>query len=450
MDVFIGQLVGFAIIVFLFWKYVLPPVRRVVRNQQDTVERQVAESEAAKKRLAEAQQAHEKAVSEAKVEAEQLHKDALEDAKAIEDDLRKAADAEVKRISEHGSAQVAMTRANLLRGLRADLGLTAVDGAGALVRSHLAEPDNQSASVDQVIEELSSMADGGQVDGTVPGSAELVGTHSMRAASREAARVVATEFDSAAADLDGSALSATADDLAKVIDFLNDNPVLRKRICEDEDNPAGKKALVHALFDGKVNAATVDVVAVAAAQRWSSSADFMAGLRRQNSLVVLTAAERDGVIEQVEDELFRAGRLLDGNPQLGSLLADYTRSADKRVELLKSLIGSQVHTYTWLLLSHTIRTLHGQPAEAAVDQLAQLAAARRGESVAHVVTAAPLTDAQQGRLTEVLGTIYHRSMSVQTEIDPDILGGLRVRVGDEVIEADIATRLAKATESLPR
>ena len=173
-------------------------------------------------------------------------------------------------------------------------------------------------------------------------------------------------------------------------------------------------------------------------------------LRRQNALVVLTAAERDGSIEQVEDELFRVSRLLDANPQLASLLSDFTKPADKRIGLLGNLIGDQVSTHTWHLLSQAIRLLHGQPAESVADQLAQLAAARRGETVAHVVSAAELSDAQKERLGGVLAEIYHRSISVQTEVDPSIIGGLRIGVGDEVIEADIATRLAKAAETLPR
>ena len=203
-------------------------------------------------------------------------------------------------------------------------------------------------------------------------------------------------------------------------------------------------------FGGKVAPIVVDVVASAAKQRWSSSADFVTGLRRQNALIVLTAAEREGVIEQVEDELFRVSRLLEANPQLASLLSDFTHPADKRNALLEKLIGGQVNEHTWYLLSHTITLLHGQPAELAVDHLAELAAARRGESVAHVVSAAPLSDEQTQRLSSVLGNIYGRTISVQTEVRPEILGGLRIGVGDEIIDADIATRLAKATETLPR
>ncbi|ACY21172.1 ATP synthase F1, delta subunit [Gordonia bronchialis DSM 43247] len=449
MDIFIGNLIGFALIVFLFWKFVRPPLSRAVGNQKDTIERHVAESEEAKARLADAQAAHDRALAEAKAEAAELHALALEDAKAIREDIKAQADAEVRRITEHGKSQVELTRANLVRRLRTDLGLTAIDGAGKLVRSHLSDEQNQSASIDRVIGELESMASS-TPSSDVPHSAELIGLHHMRASSRDAARTVAREFDSAASDLDGSALTTAASELTEVITFLTKNPVLRKKLTEDEDNPAGKQQLVSTLFGGKVAPIVVDVVASAAKQRWSSSADFLTGLRRQNALIVLTAAEREGVIEQVEDELFRVSRLLEANPQLASLLSDFTHPADKRNALLEKLIGGQVNEHTWNLLSHTITLLHGQPAELAVDHLAELAAARRGESVAHVVSAAPLSDEQTQRLSSVLGNIYGRTISVQTEVRPEILGGLRIGVGDEIIDADIATRLAKATETLPR
>ena len=449
MDIFIGNLIGFALIVFLFWKFVRPPLSRAVGNQKDTIERHVAESEEAKARLADAQAAHDRALAEAKAEAAELHASALEDAKAIREDIKAQADAEVRRITEHGKSQVELTRANLVRGLRTDLGLTAIDGAGKLVRSHLSDEQNQSASIDRVIGELESMASS-TPSSDVPHSAELIGLHHMRASSRDAERTVAREFDSAASDLDGSALTTAASELTEVITFLTKNPVLRKKLTEDEDNPAGKQQLVSTLFGGKVAPIVVDVVASAAKQRWSSSADFVTGLRRQNALIVLTAAEREGVIEQVEDELFRVSRLLEANPQLASLLSDFTHPADKRNALLEKLIGGQVNEHTWYLLSHTITLLHGQPAELAVDHLAELAAARRGESVAHVVSAAPLSDEQTQRLSSVLGNIYGRTISVQTEVRPEILGGLRIGVGDEIIDADIATRLAKATETLPR
>ncbi|UKO89876.1 F0F1 ATP synthase subunit B/delta [Gordonia amicalis] len=448
MDVVIGNLIGLAIIVFLFWKFVRPVLSKAVTAQKEAIAEQVTESEAAKARVADAQAAHERALAEAKAEAEELHKGAVRDAENIKQDLVAQIDSEVKRITEHGRSQTELNRASLVRSLRNDLGLTAIDGASKLVRSHLADSKAQSESIDRVIEELESMSAGGPSD-LVTRSVDLIGLHSMRATSREAALAVSSAFDSSASSLDSDALVKASDELTEVIRLLDTNPVLRKRLTEDEDNTTGQVKLVENLFGGKVSPIVVEVLSAAVKQRWSSSADFSAALRRQNALIVLAASERDGVIEQTENELFSVARLIDQNPQLASLLSDHSHDGGKRAELLRSLVGEKVGKLSWILLAHSVELLQGQPADVAFDQLAELAAARRGESVAHVVSAAPVSESQTTRLASVLGTIYGRTISVQTEIDPDILGGLRIAVGDEVIEADVATRLAKAAESLP-
>ncbi|MGV9673094.1 F0F1 ATP synthase subunit B/delta [Gordonia sp. NPDC003504] len=449
MDIFIGQLVGFLVIVGIFVKWVLPPLKKAVLSQKDAISQQLVDSDEAKARAEDARVAHDRAIERADAEAKELHAGALQDAESIESDLKAYADSEVRRISEHGTNQAELARTSLVRQLRSELGLSAVDGAGDIVRKHLATADNQTATIDRVIDELEQMASKDSTS-AVPPSSELIGLHSLHATSRDAARTIAHEFDSVAADLDSAALTSASEDLYQVISFLLKNPVLRKKLTEDEENPEGKKQLVHTLLDGKVAPIVVDTVATAAAQRWSQSVDLLTALRRQNALIVLTSAEREGTIEQTEDELFRIGRLLDANPELASLLADFQRPVPGRVELLRSLVGGQVNEHTWYLLSHAIALLHGQPAENAVAHLAELAAARRGETVAHVISAVELTDAQNDRLASVLGSIYHRTISVQTEVDESIIGGLRVGVGDEVIEADIATRLAKAAETLPR
>ncbi|MBD0023265.1 F0F1 ATP synthase subunit B/delta [Gordonia pseudamarae] len=447
MEIFIGQLVGFAVVAFLIWKFVVPLLKKAVKNTQDTIGQQIADSESAEAKAKDAAVAHERAVENAKVEGEKLRENAVVDAENIVADLRVQADREVRRISEGSSNQGDLVRSTLVRKLRTDLGLSAVDQAGDLVRGHLADPAAKEQSVDRVISELEAMS---AATPATHSRAELIGIHSLRATSRDAAQAVAEAFEADAAGKDAASLVTASDDLTQIIGLLDKNPVLRKKLTEDDEFPQGKTALVNSLFAGKASPVAVDIVAAAARQRWSTTADFGTALRRQNSLVVLAAAERDGTIESVEDELFRVSRLLDANPQLASLLSDYNHDADNRIGLLGTLIGGKVGAHTQTLLAHTVRLLHGQPMELAVGHLAELAAARRGESVAHVISASQLTDAQIQRLGGVLANIYGRPVSVQTEVDEAILGGLRIAVGDEVIEADIATRLATAAQTLPR
>ncbi len=158
MAIFIAQLFAFGVIVFLAWRYVVPPVRTMMAKQQDEVRRQLEESEAAQARLAEAERAHEAAVEKAKVEAAKIREDARADAQRIGEQLREQADAEVVRIKEHGQAQRQQQRQQVLRDLRTELGSAALTRTDEIVRGRMADPAEQSASVDRFLDELEALS----------------------------------------------------------------------------------------------------------------------------------------------------------------------------------------------------------------------------------------------------------------------------------------------------
>ncbi len=167
---------------------------------------------------------------------------------------------------------------------------------------------------------------------------------------------------------------------------------------------------------------------------------------------LLEVAEQDGTTDEVEDQLFRFSRILDAQPRLAVLLGSDTAPAEGRVGLLRKVLESssgKVNPVAVSLLSQTVELLRGQPAEEAVLFLAQVAVARRGEVVAQVSAAAELSDSQRTRLSEVLGRIYGHPVAVQPQIDPELLGGLLISVGDEVIDGTLKSRLAAAEAQLP-
>ena len=452
MGIFLGQLVGFFVIIFVLVRYVAPPVRKAMKSQQTAIATQIEESDNAKKRLAEAKEAHKNAVEEARAAGSQIREDARADAQAISEEMSVQADHEVKRITEHGKSQVALNRAALVRQLRSDLGLTSVEIASNLVREHLDDPTAREQSVDRVIDELGDMASSGEVAGStrISAPADLVGVHSMRAASRDSIKKLSDEFDRRVESLDDSGLRTLAGELADVVALLGSEPVLRKHLAEASDDDDAKTGIVDNLFGSKLGEDTLALLRSAVVGRWSATSDFTFAIERLARFALLIVAEKARTIDNVEDELFRFGRLLVAEPKLSALLSDVNAPADKRLELLDTVVSGKVDDVTKAVLDQTVRLLRGQAAAAAVSDLAELAAARRGESVAHVVSASPLTDGQEEQLTAVLGRIYNREISTQVEIDPSLLGGLRVAIGDEVIDGDVATRLAKAAEELPR
>jgi ATP synthase F0 subunit b/ATP synthase F1 delta subunit len=444
MSTFIGQLVGFAVIVFILWRYVMPLVRRMMTNQQENVRKQLEESAEAKKRLAEAEKAHETALEQAKTEAKQVTEEARVDAERIIEQLHAQADAEVERIKVQGAQQVQLLRAQLIRQLRQDLGVESVNRAGELVRDHVSDPDSQAATVDRFIDELDAMAPSEAV-------IEDPATARLRSASRESLAQLVTKFDEVTADLGPDQLSSVADDLAAVAKLLARESILTRHLADPADNPAPKLGLLETLLEGKVGDSAMDVLKAAVSGRWSSDANLVDAVEHVARLALLVRAEREDVAGDVEEQLFRFARILDAQPRLTTLLSDYSAPAEGRVKLLRDVLpsGASVNATTRQLLSQTVELLRGERADEAVLDLAELAVARRGEVVAHVSAAAGLSDAQRTRLTEVLSRIYGHPVSVQLHVNPELLGGLNIAVGDEVIDGTLSSKLAAAETKLP-
>lgn len=448
MDVFIGQLVGFALMAFCFVKWGLPLIKKAMKNRQDTVRTQLEEAERARQRLGESGTAKVDARKRSEQEGSIIRDSARGDAESLQTDYRAQADREATRIVEHGEGQVELNRANLIRGLRGSLGLSAVEIAGEVVRGHLTDPTSRSASADRTLDELETMAGSVAVDRIT--HTDRLGTNSLGAASRESVRNLSAGFESQVGHLDGEALDRLGDDLADVVETLNGQPVLRKRLVDPSGSGAAKRSLVGTLFDGRISAEAAAFVKEAAATRWSRPGDFSYAIERQSQMAVLIGAERDGRIDAVEDQLFRASRALVDEPRLTGLLSDTRVPADRRLELLHSVFHSKTRSHAMKLLEQTVRLVRYGRIDSAVAAIGELAAARREETIARIEAAEPLTEAQIDRAAELLARIYRHKVSIQTELRPELLGGLRITVGNEVIEGDIASRLAKAQEQLPR
>jgi F-type H+-transporting ATPase subunit delta len=443
MSTFIGQLIGFAVIVFILWRYVVPPVKSMMQKQQEAVRTALAESAQAAQKLADADAMHAKALEDAKAESSKVTDEARQDSERIASQLEEQAGVEAERLKAQGAQQVQLMRQQLIRQLRQGLGQESVQKADELVRAHVADPGAQSATVDRFLDELDQMAPS---SATIETSAYV----RLRAASRAARVALTNEFDTVAGNLRSPGLTTLADELGSVVGLLVAEPTLTRHLTEHNDDADAKVRLVDRLFSGKLDEHSLKLLRTAASQRWSAEADLIDGIEHLARLALLKRAEIEDQVDEVEEQLFRFGRVLDSEPRLTALLSDFTTPVDGRIALLDKVIdGSGVDGTAAALLSQTIGHLRGERADEAVIDLAELAVARRGEVVAHVTAAADLSDAQRTRLVELLTRIYGHPVSVQLNVDPELLGGLSITVGDEVIDGSIASRLAAAQTQLP-
>ncbi|OBJ19731.1 F0F1 ATP synthase subunit B/delta [Mycobacterium colombiense] len=445
MSTFIGQLIGFAAIVFLVVRYVVPPVRRLMAARQDAVRQQLKDAATAGDRLTESTTAHNKAVEDAKTEAERLVEEAQTDAARIVEQLRAQADVESERISVQGSRQVDLLRTQLSRQLRLELGHEAVRQAGELVRNYVADAEQQSATVDRFLDELDEMA-------PVAADVQYPLMTKMRSSSRIALGNLSDKFSDLAKNLDNKGLSTVSTELVEVAKMLDREIVVTRYLTVPAEDGAPRVQLIERLLSGKVGDVTLDVLRSAVSERWSANSDLIDAIEHVSRQALLEVAEREDKVDEVEEQLFRFSRALDAEPRLAILLGDYSVPVEGRVGLLRKVLESasgRVNPITTALLAQTVELLRGQNADEAIQFLAEVAVARRGEIVAQVSAAAELSEAQRTRLTDVLGRIYDHPVAVQLQIDAELLGGLLISVADEVIDGTLASRLAAAQAQLP-
>ncbi|MFI6288155.1 F0F1 ATP synthase subunit delta [Streptomyces sp. NPDC051018] len=269
----------------------------------------------------------------------------------------------------------------------------------------------------------------------------------MNGASREALAAARESLD---ALTDNTSVDAAklAGELASVTALL-DREVSLRRVLTDPAQPGEAKAeLAGRLLRGQVGGECADLVSGMVRSRWSTSRDLVDAIEELAAVADLTAAQKAGALDDVEDELFRFGRIADSNPRLRAALADKSAAVAAKGELVRSLLGGRVHPVTERLVVRLVTAPRGRSLEQGLQSLSKLAAARRDRMVAVVTSAVPLTDRQKQRLGAALAKLYGHAMHLNLDVDPEVLGGLSVRVGDEIIDGTIADRLGEASRRM--
>jgi F-type H+-transporting ATPase subunit delta len=271
----------------------------------------------------------------------------------------------------------------------------------------------------------------------------------MRSASRVAAEQVRVRKRPAIErERSAGGLVTLASELYSVADVLVDNPRLRRALGDPATPAEGRAKLLGDLIAGQVSASAREIAEAVVSERWSSSWDMTDALETAGDDALFEAAERDQVLDRVVDELFRFERILDVQSELTVLLDEKPVEADRRVALLRTVLSGKAHEITCSLLEHAVRSQRKHTLAFAIDDLLEEAAARQSQSMARVLSAVELTNEQTAALTQTLGEIYGRPITVRTAVAPAIRGGLVIRIGDEVIDGSVAARLASAELAL--
>lgn len=441
MAVFLSELFAFAVVVYVVVRYVVPPARAAMKKQQQTVAAQLESSREAAAQLDTAQERYEDAVQTARVEAAEIRDRARADADHIAGEVAQRGDTEADRIRQRGVDAVGSQRSQTMRDLRKEVGEHAVHLAELIVVQALGDQGRRSATVDQVLGELEGMSS--PEESVAPAAM----ARRMQGVSRDS---LASVREAVTFDGDEATLGTTGDELYAVSELLYREQTLLRLLADASVPDHDRAAMLDRTLGQRLAEPTLEVLTALVAKRWSKPGDLVRSIEALALEAYLRLAEQSSALDQVEDELFRLGRIVENDPALNGMLSDPSTEAARRAELVDRLVSGKVTPVTGFIAHHAIRSLRGRSAYSVLSELAATVAVRRQRSIAVVTAPAELSEAQRERLGAVLGRVYGEEVSLQVEIDPTMLGGLVVRVGDDLIDGSVTAQLQRVRQGLPQ
>lgn len=264
----------------------------------------------------------------------------------------------------------------------------------------------------------------------------------LRGASAEALRELSGSLGSSGTLEDQAQLGR---DLFGVVGVLRGDAALRRALTDNSVEGDSKAGLATAVFGSAVVEAASKLVADAASRRWTAAGDLADALEQLAVRTTVRSAGAKG--KQVGDELFAVRRIVDTSPELRSALADPARTSSDRAGLLAGLLSGKVEPATETLVSQVVSRGRGS-VDSAIDEFLDLAAQALEETVVTVHTARELDDADRQRLADALGKQYDTTVQLHVVLDPGLIGGLKVEIGDDVIDGTVSSRLDDARRAV--
>lgn len=235
--------------------------------------------------------------------------------------------------------------------------------------------------------------------------------------------------------------------LYSVVDLLDSSPALRRALTDPSRSGEDKAQLVTNVWADSLHEDVVSLLTGMARSRWSQDGDFAEAVDSLATNSVLASAENSGRFDRVEDELFIVNRLLARERELRLALSNPDVPVAQRVELVRSLLSQGAAPETLDIIERQVSTGRRDSLAQSLVRIMELAAERRRQGGDCYGGRTPHPQ-QTTRISEMLRKAYGREVRVNVAVEPQVVGGMRIQIGDEVVDATVLSRLEEVRRRL--
>ena len=239
-----------------------------------------------------------------------------------------------------------------------------------------------------------------------------------------------------------------ATNLFTILSVISTSIGVRRALTDNSRDASAKAELISNLFGKNISSPAQSLLALAASLRWSSPGEFADAIENLAVEAEAAAADKNGELERLENQLFDFARVLRANPELRQALNTSADTDQGKISLLESVVKGKYVNSTLNLLRRVISLRRGRSIDSTLAAYSHYVSARKDRLVAHVKSAVELSDAQLTKLVAALSKQMGRDVHINVEIDPRVLGGISVRYADDVIDGTIVNRLTEAGRAL--
>ncbi|QEE61751.1 F0F1 ATP synthase subunit delta [Salinibacterium sp. dk2585] len=242
--------------------------------------------------------------------------------------------------------------------------------------------------------------------------------------------------------LEGTSDISLAEELFSAGRAIGSSLQLRTLLAEPAGDAEVKAAAVRAVFGSSLSANALSLLVSIVSERWSRADDLLASIE---DVAIRCAA--DSTDADVASELFAIEQMVTSSPELELSLGSKLASASGKAELVSALLGERVSAATLAIVRHLVQQPRGRRLSRLVTDAARIVAEQENSVLATVSTASPLDDSSRDRLRSALSGRYG-NVRFNELVDPSLVGGVRIVIGDEVIDGSVAARLAELRQQL--